>query len=166
LITINQTETTLELTNRVSPGLRVFIFVIGLIPLLAPYELLFKVKWNEYFNLAFLFALAISLGALTVTGFFIFFALMAFSRRLNFDLNRKVVIYGFNHALQPYREELYDFEDFAITAVEEHDSSDGPASYSLVLYTHGGSDISIGYFNERTQADYYRNMIESWIGSV
>jgi hypothetical protein len=164
MISVKETETTLELSNRISIGMRALIFFIGLIPLLAPYELLYKVRWENDTHLAFLFAFVIVLGALAVSGFFIFFALFAYSRRLYFDRRRQKVTFGFSHALQPYRERHCVFRDLSSIEVEVNAWRDGPDSYSLLPYSRDGSKFSIGYFDERTRTDRYKDLIKEWIG--
>jgi hypothetical protein len=166
IITIEQTGSTIELTNRVSPGMRVLVFLFGLFPLLAPYELLFKVRWGSYANLAFLFALVISLGALAVSGFFVFFALGAYSRRMYLDHSKRSLVFGRGHVLQPYRERTYGFQEIAVVDIEAHEWSDGPTSYSLIVHMNDGSQAGIGYFDECETADRYGSQLRNWISEV
>lgn len=163
MIEIEQTESTLELANRISPGMRVLIFLLGLVPLLAPYELLFKVRWQSIFNLIFLLALVIALGALVVSGFFMFFALAAYSRRMHFDRRIQKVVFGTSHVLKPYRERSFTFRDFSKVEIDVHDWSDGPISYSLQLHPVEGAPISIGYFQDQVQAERYLGLVQEWL---
>lgn len=45
--------------------------MLGLVPLIAPYELLLEPRWHNYFNVPFLFAAAVSAGAGAVSAFFV-----------------------------------------------------------------------------------------------
>ena len=166
MITIVQTDSTLEFSNRVSAGMRALVFLFGLIPLLAPYELIFKVRWGSYANPAFLFALAISLGALAVSVFFMFFALAAYSRRMFVDRGERKLVYGFSHSLQPYRERSYSFQDIAQIALEAHEWSDGPTTYSLIIHVSEGSQAGIGYFDDRETAGRYQSLLQDWISGA
>lgn len=164
MVTTRQTGATLELNEQTTAGVRAFIFLAGLVPLLAPYELLIRTKWEDLFNLFFLVALFISLGALFVSAFFIFFALAAYNRRLVFDRANRSLTYGTSHVLQPYRECHYAFDQLVSVDVEAHDSSDGPQTYSLRLEARDGSRFGIGYFNDRAQVDGLRDSIADWVG--
>jgi hypothetical protein len=166
LVTIRQTDCTLELVNLVSVGMRVLVFLFGLLPLLAPYELLCKVRWGSYASPAFLFALTIALGALAVSGFFIFFALAAYNRRMYLDRNERKLVFGRGHVLQPYRERTYSFQDIAGVDIEAHEWSDGPTSYSLVVCMRDGSQAGIGYFEDRDTAGRYQSLLQDWIAGA
>lgn len=60
---ITQTEDKIEMTETMPTGIRVSPFIIGLFPWLVPYNLLIKPGWTS-FNIATLFFLIISLGAI------------------------------------------------------------------------------------------------------
>ena len=45
----------LEIHDRMPPLKRIILFLLSLIPLLAPYELLIVPQWNDYLNPFFLF---------------------------------------------------------------------------------------------------------------
>jgi len=51
-------------------GMRIVLGAVALFPLLAPYELLFRTRWESYLNPFFLFFAAISIGALAVSAGF------------------------------------------------------------------------------------------------
>jgi hypothetical protein len=135
-----------------------------LLPLLAPYQLLIETGWQIYLNLFFLFALLVSMGAMAVSAFFIFFALAAYSRRMVIDHQNHRVVYGDSHVFRPYRERSYPFEELASVEIDIHDWSDGPPSFSLTLRPKGNHEFSIGYFDQRAQAEQYRDAIAAWIG--
>ena len=131
MYTIHQSGNTIEFSNRVSFWLRIFIFIVGFVPLLAPYELLIKTKWESYFNSTFAFVLLISLGAIAVSTFVFFIALMGMSQRLCFDGDRRILTYGFSTAILPYRAKEHAFQEITDLGVEVQDWSDGPITYDI-----------------------------------
>ena len=60
-ITRLEAAKTIAFDKRVHPAIRVVIFLVGLLPLLGPYDLLFKARWETYLSTAFFLALFASL---------------------------------------------------------------------------------------------------------
>jgi hypothetical protein len=75
----------LEIASPFPPGRRIVIFLAGLVPLIAPYELIWRVSWQTYWHPAFLFFALIALGAVAVSAFFVFAALAGFQSSMVFD---------------------------------------------------------------------------------
>ena len=114
---ITQTGQRLEFDKHIRAGIRIVIFLAGLIPLLAPYELLVKIRWESFFNLPFLFSLLISIGALAVSiGFF--FALLAKREYLCFDARKSAVIYGWNTVVHAHRKSVYRLDEISELKLE------------------------------------------------
>jgi hypothetical protein len=75
----------LEVRSPMRNGMRVVFALLGFIPLLAPYELLVRVDWQNYLNPFFLLAALISLGAMALSGFLFFAAVAGLSSLMVFD---------------------------------------------------------------------------------
>jgi hypothetical protein len=165
MYTVHQSGNTIEFSNRVSPGFRVFIFLVGFFPLLAPYELLIKTRWESFFNLSFAFVLLISLGAIAISLFIFFIALMGMSQRLRFDGDRRVLTYGFSTAILPYRAKDHAFGKITDLGVEIQDWSDGPTTYDIRIQIEGERNIEFGEFEKREDADHYYKVLENLISS-
>ena len=88
----------LEFTSYMRPATRICIFIAGLIPLLAPYELLFKPTWNTFVSPFFFLSLLISLGAVVVTVFFLAAAVLGLNEVIRFNAAEREVRYGFRSA--------------------------------------------------------------------
>lgn len=159
MYTIKQSGNTIEFSNRVSVWLRGILFLVGFVPLLAPYELLIKTKWESYFNISFAFVLFISLGAIAISVFVFFVALMGMSQRLRFDGDRRVLTYGYSTAILPYRARDHAFQKIVDLGVEVQDWSDGPTTYDLRLQIEGEPKIEFGDFDKRDDADRFHRML-------
>jgi hypothetical protein len=165
MYTIHQSGNVIEFSNKVSPGVRVLIFLFGLVPLLAPYELLIKIKWESYFNLPFAISLFIALGATAVSLFLFFFALMSMNQRLRFDGDRRVLTYGYNTAILPFMAKDHPFRKITALAVEVNDWGDGPTTYDLRLQVEGERKITFGNFEKRDDADRYHRVLKNLIST-
>lgn len=149
---ITRSGRALTFDKRVHPMIRTGIFLVGLFPLLAPYELLVRIRWESYFNLSFFLALLFSLVMAAASAFIIFIALLARDQHVRFDGDRSTLTYGWNDVLRPYRETVHRFEDLSAPELETHTWSDSPNSYDLLVTTRDGLKISFGEFSSREQA--------------
>lgn len=129
----------LEVRDDVSRGQRVVLFALGLIPLIAPYELLIRPNWQENsFGILFVIALIIGLGALIISGLFFAGALLGTSTRLRFDQTRRRLIIDRRTPLLGQRSAVIPFDEIAALRLEEMTWSEGEPSYALIVQTRGG----------------------------
>jgi len=54
IIQVSDNAERLDIISPMPVGKRIFLALLGLIPLLAPYELLWRVQWHDYWNPVFL----------------------------------------------------------------------------------------------------------------
>jgi uncharacterized membrane protein len=153
--TINQTADKIEFASRLSPLVRVVLFLFGLFPLLAPYELLLKPGWDGSFNLIMLIFLIISLGAISVSFFFIGAAFLGRSQHFQFDGSRRQVIYRFKTALTPFSEERYDFNQIEALQLKATTWESRPDSYDICLIIRDERPLAFGDFPSRPEAEPY-----------
>ena len=100
MLQVSESAGLIKIDSPMRPGLRVVLGLVGLLPLLAPYELIFRVDWDDYLNPFFFVAAAVSLGAMAVSSFFFFAAVAGLSTRMVFDTTRST----FSHsATSPFR---------------------------------------------------------------
>lgn len=156
---MTQTETKIEITETMSTGFRVFLFIIGLFPWLAPYELLIKPGWTG-FNLATLFFLIISLGAIAVSFGFIGAAVFGMNQTATFDLAARVITHRYETAVNALRTKQYTLHDIAKTEVREHDWDSGPNTYSIEIHFKDKHKIMCGNFSSRKEAEEMLNTIQ------
>jgi hypothetical protein len=139
---ITQTSQTLVFDKRVHPAVRVVIFLVGLLPLLAPYELLIRVRWNVFFSLPFFISLLFSIFLAAFSVFIVFIALFAQNQHVCFDGYRSTLTYGWSDAVRTYRETTHRFQEISEPELKVHDWSDGPNSYDLLVKTRIGDKIN------------------------
>lgn len=162
---ITQTGQTLVFDKRVHPAIRFGIFLVSLFPLLAPYELLFKVRWESFFNPSFIISLVFSMIMVAASAFVMFIALFAQNQHVCFDGDRSKLTYGWSDAVRAYRETIYRFEEISEPELETHTWSDGPNSYDLLVKTRSGLKISFGDFKTKEQAQHYQENLAEIIAS-
>ena len=156
--TITQTKDKIEITETVSTGLRVFLCVIGLLPWLAPYELLIKPGWTG-FTITTLFFLIISLGAISVSLAFIGAAILGLNQAAIIDLDTRSITHRYETAVSALRMKSYSFDDIIKSEVREHNWDSGPNTYSLELYFRDRHKILTGNFSSREEAEMVLNQI-------
>lgn len=156
---ITQSGKTLVFDKRVHPAIRFGIFLLSLFPLLAPYELLFKIRWESFFNPSFFISLVFSMVMLAVSAFVMFIALFAQNQHACFDGDRSTLTYGWSDAVRAYRQTDYRFEEISEPELETHAWSDSPNSYDLLVKTRSGLKISFGDFESKEKAQYYHEVL-------
>jgi hypothetical protein len=149
---ITQTEDKIEIVETMSTGIRIFLFVIGLLPWLAPYEFFVKRQWHE-FSFVMIFFILISVGAIAVSFGFIGAAVFGMNQTITFDLKNQTITHRYETAINALRTKRYTFRDIAKTEVREHDWDSGPRTYSLEIYFKGNQKILCGNFSSRKEAE-------------
>jgi len=155
---ITQSNGKIEITETMSTGIRVFLFLLGLLPWLAPYELLIKPGWTS-FSLMMLFFVAISLGAIAISFGFIGAAVFGMNQTAVFDLTARTITHRYETAVNALRTKRYSFNDMTKSEVREHNWDSGPNTYSLEIYFKDGHKILCGNFASRKEAEAVLNQI-------
>lgn len=149
---ITQTNDKIQITENISTGIRVFLFLLGLLPCLAAYELLIKPGWTG-FTIITLFFLIISLGAIAVSFGFIGAAILGMNQSVTFDLAARTITHRYATAVNSLRTKRYSFHDIAKSEIREHDWDTGPRTYSLEIYFKDKHKILMGNFASRKEAE-------------
>jgi uncharacterized protein HemY len=153
----------IEFSDRISPLVRVLIFVFGLIPLYAPYDLLLPFsRWNS-FSIFLIGAVAISLGATVVSLLFMAAALFGISSTVRFDGASRIVTYSWETAVTGLRVHQHSFEDIERLAIETREWSEGPAMHRIVADLKAGRSFEFGKFNVRAEAERYLEKLRKMI---
>jgi hypothetical protein len=153
----------IEFSDHISPVARVLIFVFGLVPLYAPYDLLLPLsKWNS-FSIVFVWALAISLGATILSLLFIAAAFLGISSTVRFDGARRIVTYSWETAVTGLKVRQHAFEEIARLGIETHEWTDGPATHRIVAELKAGRGFEFGKFDARTDAARYLEKLQKII---
>ena len=149
---ITQTNGKIEITETMSTGVRIFLFIMGLLPWFAPYELLIKPGWTGFSIMTLVFA-AISLGAIAISLGFIGAAVFGMNQTVTFDLTARTITHRYETAVNALRTKRYSFSDMTKSEVREHDWDSGPRTYSLEIYFRDGHKILCGDFASRKEAE-------------
>jgi len=160
--TIKQSAGQLEFSHALSPIARLVFLVFGLLPLLAPYELLVKPTWHG-FSIIMLFFAALSLGALTVSGFMIAAALFGRSQQFIFDAPRRLIRYRYQTVLPRFREERYPFSQIETLGIQVSEWDSRADTFDLHLKIRGKREMQFGDFTTRQDAEYYLSELQKMI---
>ncbi len=95
-----QKDGQIQFTEQMSTGLRIFLFLVGLFPWMAPYELLIKPGWTG-FHVTTLFFVIISLGAIAVSLAFIGGAIFGLNQMLTIDPASRTITHAYESADHP-----------------------------------------------------------------
>jgi hypothetical protein len=156
---ITESGQTLVFDKRVHSAIRFGIFLVSLFPLLAPYELLFKIRWESFFNPSFFISLVFSIVMVAASAFVMFIALFAQNQHVCFNGERSTLTFGWSDAVRTYRETDYRFEEISEPELETQSWSDGPNSYDLLVTTRSGLKISFGDFKSKEKAQEYQEIL-------
>jgi hypothetical protein len=157
---IRESDGILEIREEMNLGKRVFFLLLALFPLLAPYQLILRTGWTSFFNFIFLLALVISLGAIFLSGFFVFTAVAGLSTLLRFDTHQRVFTYTQAAPIVPLTRKRLPFDQINRLEVEEHDWSDGSPTFSLRVHTKDESSFKSGSFWNKQEAHRLADKVE------
>ncbi len=163
MASIEQTTDKLEFKSSLSPLARLLFLLFGLIPLLAPYELLIKPAWTGRINIVMLFFLVISLGAIMVSLFFIAAALLGRSQHLQFDASNRVIRYRFKTAIHPFREVRYDFSQIEALELKATEWDSRPDTYAITMKIRDQPDLTFGDFSSRSEVEHCLAVLEEMV---
>jgi len=160
---LSQSDQLVEFSDRVSPLARVLIFVFGLIPLYAPYDLLLPLsRWNG-FSFFLAWAVVISLGAIVLSLLFIAAAFLGINSTVRFDGVRRIATYGWETAVTRLKVTQHAFDEIERLRIETHEWTDGPATHNIVVELKAGGKFEFGKFDARTDAERYLENLDKMI---
>lgn len=138
----------------------------GILPLLAPYNLLLKPAWGNALGFSLLFTFVVSLGATAVAVLLLLVAIYGINRRVEFDKSAEVVRVLESNLLQRAREVNYAFADIAQLELVYHDWSTGPSTYEICLTPRTGKPFAFGNFSSRVDVEATLSMLRGVIGNT
>lgn len=159
---ISESNGQLLFTERMHPGMRVFIFLAGFVPFLAPYELLIRPRWHGI-GIVFVIAVIISLGASVVGIAFILGGIFGLNQALCFDTFSRSVLYTFETSVTPVRRKRYAFSDLTQIEIKTMDWDSKPTTYTLRFVFADKRKVEMGDFATQDEAQGYINRIQSFL---
>jgi hypothetical protein len=153
----------IEVSDRIPSLARVLIFVFGLIPLYAPYDLLFPLsKWKGV-SVFLVGAAAISLGATVLSLLFMAAPFLGISSTVRFDGASRIVTYSWETAVTGLRVRQYAFGEIERLRIETHEWTEGPATHRIVADLKAGRSFEFGKFDARAEAERYLEKLKKMI---
>lgn len=146
-------------STSMSTTARVLFALAGIVPLLAPYELLVRPDWPDALSIAWVLAALVSLGALAVTVLLLCVAVFGLDQRVEFHVKDRMVQVTTAHLLVRPRTVCISFPYVAGINVVCHDWSDGPSTYDLRLTSADGTAIDFGDFRSMHEAESVRSSL-------
>jgi hypothetical protein len=150
-------------------GRRLLLSLIGVFPLLAPWELLVSARWSDHLNPLFLLSVAISAGAIALSALLFFAALAGLSSRMVLDATRSTFTYSAIAPIVSRRVRVYPFAALERVDVSTHEWSDGAPTYSLRIVTGDGVAHESASSWSRDEIEGYRDSVNAFLarhGSV
>jgi hypothetical protein len=164
MLTVVESPDLLEIQSTFPVGKRVLFLLLSLFPLIAPYQLILKVNWLNYFNVFFIFAFVISLGAIAVSAFFVWAAIAGMESRLRFDLRQGKFLFTTGAPITIWQTNQGQIKDISKIQVEKHDWSDGAPSYSILTITNDGQQFKIGSSWSLGEINDIANRVSAFLG--
>jgi hypothetical protein len=112
---------------------RPLLFLLGFVPLYAPYDLLIRPAWPNGFSIGLLFVIVISAGAVLISVLFWAAAILGLNQYARFDATAGVFTYGYETGVTKYGERTILFAEIEEVSLKIHSWTDGPPSYSVVV---------------------------------
>ena len=144
-------------------GKRIFLALLSLIPLLAPYELLWRVQWHDYWNPVFLLFAIVSAGAIAVSGLFLFAALAGLSSQMSFNALRSTFTYSERAPIVPQRTQVLPLSSIKSIHIRTQEWSDGSPSYSLRVTMFNGAVFDSGSSESRQEIEQAKVQVEAFL---
>lgn len=160
---IIESDGRLEIRENMSVLRRVIFALLGLFPLLAPYELLIEPDWNEYLHPLFFFAIIVSVGAFAVTIFFMWAAIAGMNMLMRFDKQNNTFTYMWDAPLFSIRKYERPLGSIKVIDIEKHEWSDGPPRYSLRIETEEGSKFTSGSSGSIEEIEEVKSRVISYL---
>jgi hypothetical protein len=161
-----ESEECFVIQTRVGMGTRVFIGLLGLVPLIAPYDFLVKVRWNSYFNFPFLLVLIVSIGSVFMSAMFVYMGTFATSIKITLDRRTQVFCHSSEALTIRNKTEEHPLSHIQRLEVRETNWSDGPPSYNLQFVLEGDKVYEVGPFNSLAEVDQTRDRVNRFLKGV
>lgn len=166
MIQVSDDGERLDVLSRMPTGKRVLLALFALIPLLAPYELMLRVQWNDYRSPVFLLAAIISAGALALSVFLLFAAVAGLSSRMSLDAAHSTFTYSTGAPIVPRRTLVRPLSSLESVQVRSHEWSDGGPSYTLMVKMSDGATCDSGSSWSRDELEQEKARVEVFLGRL
>lgn len=146
-------------------GTRILFALLSLIPLMAPYELMVRVRWTDYRHPFFLFAAIVAAGALAVSLLLLFAAVAGLSSRMTFDAAQSTFTYTERSVWIRPRTRVFSLSAVQAVNIDRHEWSDGGPTFSLVITMFDGSTFRSASSFSLEEVEQRRARVEGFLGA-
>lgn len=153
----------LEVRSPMRIGMRVLFALIGLFPLIAPYELLVRIRWTTYLHPFFALAAVIALGATALSAFLFFAAVAGLSSGLVFDRAKATVRAWSSAPIVRRTEREVSWSEIVGLEVARTDWTDGSPTYRLRVVLADGTALESGSAWSRTEVEVLRDAVARFL---
>ena len=147
-------------------GARFELAILGLFPLLAPYELLLRIDWQSYLHPFFLLAAFVSTGAASLSAFLFFAAVAGLSSRMVFDGVRSTFTFSAQAPLVRRSKSLYPMSALERVDVATREWSDGAPTYHLRVVTSEGKIFETGSSWSREEVEMIKKGVDAFLRRI
>lgn len=155
------TSGTIEFRSTISPIVRVLLLAGALIPLIAPYELVLRPRWESPLAVFGVFAILASIGAVAVSIILAAVAIFGLNEEVTVDPERGVIRYTCKRLLFPLRTCEYPLNALTAVAMTTEEITDnGPVCHKVVIGISGHGQIESPPIDDRAVAEQYRYRLE------
>lgn len=163
MIQVSDNGERLDVFSTMPAGKRFLFALFALIPLLAPYELMLRVQWNDYRSPVFLIAATISAGAVALSVFFLFAAGAGLSSRMTLDAAHSTFTYSTGAPIVPHRTLVRPLSSLESVHVRIHEWSDGGPSYTLMVKMSDGATFDSDCSWSRDAIEHEKARVEVFL---
>ena len=144
MIQLSVSEDRLVVDSPMRSGTRILIALLSLIPLMAPYELMVRVRWTDYRHPFFLLAAIITAGAVSLSLLLLFAAVAGLSSRMTFDSAHSTFTHTERAVLIRHRSRTFPLSAVQGVSIHRHEWSDGEPTFSMVITMSDGATLRSG----------------------
>ena len=153
----------LEIRSPMRVGMRALLAALGLVPLLAPYELLIRTDWEHFMNPLFFLAAFVSAGATALSALLFFAGVAGLSSRIVFDRRTATISYSSQAPLVRRTRQVRPLPDVRSIEVGVRDWSDSAPTYHLGVTVKDGTVFKSGPAWSRNEIERIRDRADEFL---
>lgn len=153
----------LEVRSPMRAGMRVLLATLAFFPLLAPYELLIRVEWQQYMHPAFFLVAFISAGAAALSAILLFAAIGGLSSQMVFDKGSETFTYSAEAPVIRRTGQTHPLSEVCGVEVGVRDWSDSAPTYHLGVSVADGTVFESGSSCSRDEIELIRARLQQFL---
>jgi hypothetical protein len=154
----------LDVRSPMRMGVRIVLGLMGVIPLLAPYELLVRPDWPGG-GPFFAFAALVSAGAVAISVLFLMAASAGTSSRIVFDRRTATITSTVQAPVVRRTSRVFPLHDVVAVEIGVEEWSDGGPTYHVRIALRGGALLRTGGVPSRDEAEAVRTRLADFLAT-